>query len=112
MHLIKTQGAQGLAGGSLGILGRALHLLFPRLHCGPSRRFAVTVVACWGSPTLCACGPVPRFLLPCLISPLLSCLPYPLPSCSSSSAGFAVMRGLTRQKEGREARAGAEPLQT
>lgn len=79
MHLIETQGAQRLAVGSLGILGRALPLLFPRLHCGPSPRVAVPVVACWSSPTLCACGPVPRFLLPPLPSPPAPPLQQALP---------------------------------
>lgn len=59
--------------------------------------------------------PVPRFLLPFLIVPLPSpslsppLPPSPSPPPSPSSAGFAVMGGMTWQKEGREARAGAEP---
>lgn len=79
----KTQGAQRLAGGSLGILGRALHLLFPRLHCGPSRRFAVTVVAWRSSLTLCAC-PCPS------LSPSLPHRPSPLPVPLPSPPSFPL----------------------
>ena len=58
--------------------------------------------------------PVPRFLLPFLIVPLPSPSPSPprpssplLPPPPPQQA--LLIGGLTRQKEGREARAGAEP---